>query len=277
MSGDRKECLFFEEQISAYVDGELNLEEEKELKEHLAVCNSCLQLLDEMEAMHTFFYSAEEIPHIPASVKKNVLREIKPSRVKHSFRWKMLGNLAAGVVIIVLSATFSILPIMQSSKSAELEEVMMFYAVDSVQEAVPEALKAAETPAMDDSTEKTMTPRMRSAPAAMVAEGEPDPEESVSESEATVEGEEIVEADEAMAFTAEVEEPTERQAEKTADDYAKMPLMAATPPENIFEPEPEPLWYEVIGIGRLAISLLGTLFGIYIIFRGKKQLEGVKK
>lgn len=62
--------------LSAYVDGELTVQEEKQVQEHLEQCPECRALYEQLQTLHTSFSDLEEIP-APENFARGVMSRIK--------------------------------------------------------------------------------------------------------------------------------------------------------------------------------------------------------
>ena len=92
--------------MSAWLDGELSEQEEKQMKEHLEQCPDCRALMEQLQTLHTSFTDLEEIPApegFADSVMERIARESKPKVVPLFKRPQMraLSALAACAVLFV--------------------------------------------------------------------------------------------------------------------------------------------------------------------------------
>lgn len=101
------DCKSFDIYASSYVDGYLTEEEKQDFEQHLDECSNCKL---EYENFKMMINSVNEIEEI--SLPKNFsielgkkLREEAPAKKKSiSSRWKLVGGIAAGLLITVMSA-----------------------------------------------------------------------------------------------------------------------------------------------------------------------------
>jgi anti-sigma factor RsiW len=70
-------CTNVRKKISQYIDNELNLDEKKAFDSHIRDCASCREELEETQALHQLFVSAERFP------------------APHGFTTRVLANLEA--------------------------------------------------------------------------------------------------------------------------------------------------------------------------------------
>ena len=96
-------CEDYTELLSARLDGELTVEEENALEEHLAHCPDCRAVAQELESIHLSFESLEPVP-APEHFARDVMAEIEGPRVVPLFRrpaFKSMAGLAACLVLCV--------------------------------------------------------------------------------------------------------------------------------------------------------------------------------
>ena len=88
------EC-YSEQIISIFVDGELGVEEAKQLRDHLSTCQRCRQLLDALRAENRVL--SESLQELPEEVPSLV----GVSRLRSSWTW---GDLAIGGAVLTLTS-----------------------------------------------------------------------------------------------------------------------------------------------------------------------------
>lgn len=101
-------CQAYEEQISAFLDGELSGPEQAELMEHMAACQSCRQYFDDLTAIHEAAVDFEEVP-VPEGFARQVMDRVrttkqdKPPKVIR-FTWRRRAALAACCAFVLFGA-----------------------------------------------------------------------------------------------------------------------------------------------------------------------------
>ncbi|MCJ8013621.1 zf-HC2 domain-containing protein [Paenibacillus sp. KQZ6P-2] len=92
-----------EDQLSAYIDNELSEYEKKQVENHIATCDSCQALMNELIAMQSdlkqAFYSIQE----PADLEDRVLQSIEIEKESVGFikGWLLIPFLAVLVICII--------------------------------------------------------------------------------------------------------------------------------------------------------------------------------
>lgn len=99
-------CETFKQNINAYLDGELMLDERCEMELHAAECEACARLLDEASGLNTLLAELDDEVVVPLSAqaawRKAVRAEAKKKRP--SGAWiRGLGTIAAALVVAVVS------------------------------------------------------------------------------------------------------------------------------------------------------------------------------
>lgn len=93
------------ELLSAALDGELSVEEKAQLDLHLAQCDGCRALYDDLTAIHGACAGLEVTP--PPALKVNILQNL-PAREKPAkviwVHWKRWAAMAAAFVLVSLAA-----------------------------------------------------------------------------------------------------------------------------------------------------------------------------
>lgn len=93
--------------MHAYLDGDISRDEERELKEHLAVCPSCKEMMDELQSAVSFLQFAEPVKApegFVTGVMDRLLKE-KPKAGIHRLLRRHPLIAAAAMFIILMSAT----------------------------------------------------------------------------------------------------------------------------------------------------------------------------
>lgn len=98
-------CETMLEQMSAALDGELTADEKAQLDRHLAQCDHCRALYDQLTALHEACGGLEVAP--PPALKVNVLQNLpaqeSPAKVIW-VHWKRWAAMAAAFVLVSLAA-----------------------------------------------------------------------------------------------------------------------------------------------------------------------------
>lgn len=93
------------ELLSAALDGELSVEEKAQLDRHLAQCDGCRALFDDLYAIHNACAGLEVTP--PPALKANILQNLpaqeKPAKIIW-VHWKRWVAMAAAFVLVSLAA-----------------------------------------------------------------------------------------------------------------------------------------------------------------------------
>ncbi len=84
-------CEKYQEMISAFIDGELSVEEELNLHDHLAGCDSCRQLAYDIRQLRDVI-SAEDQTKMPAPIEKKILTRITADRRKKVGLFNFIGG-----------------------------------------------------------------------------------------------------------------------------------------------------------------------------------------
>ena len=117
------DCLNFEQQISALIDGELPEAERQVLEAHLETCPDCMETYhmfsDISAAMHDISYE------VPFDLKDRVLEQIEEEKVtsiedgRKRWNWKHYAAMAAAFAVVAGVAIFA--------GGWALEQVWMFW------------------------------------------------------------------------------------------------------------------------------------------------------
>ena len=105
-----KNCRDYEEQISAFLDGELSEPERGELMEHMAACRDCRQYFDDLTAIHKAAAAFEEIP-VPEGFAERVMdrvRAVEQDKAEKVIRFprRRWAALAACCAFVLLGAWY---------------------------------------------------------------------------------------------------------------------------------------------------------------------------
>jgi anti-sigma factor RsiW len=87
MEGEKMKCSRIQKMISRFIDCELSLDEKKSFALHIQDCSGCRKELEETQAVHKLFVSAERFP-APYGFATRVmanLEEKEPSRFRRIF------------------------------------------------------------------------------------------------------------------------------------------------------------------------------------------------
>ena len=105
--------------LSAWLDGELSVREEEQMRAHLEQCPDCRALMEQLQTLHASFSDLEEIPApdgFADRVMDRVARESKP-RVVPLFKRPQFRSLAALAACAVLCIGFGRISMGGSAKS----------------------------------------------------------------------------------------------------------------------------------------------------------------
>lgn len=109
--------------LSAYLDGELSVQEEKQMQEHLEQCADCRALLEQLQTLHTSFSDLEEIPAPEGfvdGVMSRIQAESKP-KVVPLFKRPQFRAVMGMAACAVLCIGFGRIALGGSGKSAAQE------------------------------------------------------------------------------------------------------------------------------------------------------------
>lgn len=103
-------CETMLELMSAALDGELTAEEKAELDRHLAQCDQCRALFNDLRVIHASCDTLEAVP--PPILKESILKNLPPQEppaLKQAnkvipIRWKRWAAMAAAFVLVSLAA-----------------------------------------------------------------------------------------------------------------------------------------------------------------------------
>lgn len=99
-------CIEFVENISLYIDGDMNEEEKKEFELHLSECSNCRQ---EYEFMINIIREVKEQEQVelPDNYRFELRRKLKEvskeEKREKKINWRVLSTVAAGLVIMLIS------------------------------------------------------------------------------------------------------------------------------------------------------------------------------
>lgn len=103
-------CQIFEEMLSAYIDGELSLQDKEALGKHLATCDSCRGALSEIMSVKTAI-QAVPLEEIPPGLHEMIMCNLTPrksgflntvfERVSHWTLRQWVPTVAAAMVLVV--------------------------------------------------------------------------------------------------------------------------------------------------------------------------------
>ncbi len=103
-------CRQIQDQLSAYIDGELSDDQASRVAAHLETCADCHRLHREIAAVVAELHSLPEAP-APASVAANVMAEVRRTGAAPSGNVIRLNRLvaAAAAVLVAMAGTFVIM------------------------------------------------------------------------------------------------------------------------------------------------------------------------
>lgn len=108
-----KNCQDYEDQISAFLDGELSGPERGELMEHMAACQDCRQYFEDLAAIHEAIMGFDEAP-VPEEFTQRVLDRVRTTeqdkaetpKVIRFPRWRRWAALAACCAFALFGAWY---------------------------------------------------------------------------------------------------------------------------------------------------------------------------
>lgn len=246
-------CLDRQEQISAYIDGELASHEMHEMTEHLKKCEHCRDYYLELKSIIESVNELEELP-LPSGFHEQLMeRLLEEKQPTHSWRFNYrMVNVAAIFLFVVVFAVIGInqLGQFQMKKSAS-----------------PEAVSSEMATTTDTETETTTTMTMMSESADIATENDV---EATTEAEATVEAtaeataEDTAEIENKMMMDATNEETTGATNEEALVDFSEA-RMLETPSEEVDSDLP----YILVG-------MMGILFALGILVYSLAIITGFK-
>lgn len=105
------DCLNYEQQISAMMDGELPEAERQALEAHLETCPDCMEVYRMFSGVSAAMHDISFEP--PADLKERVLQQIEDEKVtsiedgRKRLNWKRYAAMAAAFVVVVGVALFA--------------------------------------------------------------------------------------------------------------------------------------------------------------------------
>ena len=112
-----RSCEEYQAWASCLIDGELDAERERELRQHAAHCEECRAVLDAFTALSDSVEDALVEP--PETLHENVMAEIRRENIKPvprpAFRFRRQWAAAAGLAVVLLAG----LSIAQRNRAAE--------------------------------------------------------------------------------------------------------------------------------------------------------------
>jgi len=91
----------FDDMIQGYIDGELNINEEKILKEHLKSCKECQKKLEEKKKIAELIKKTKEDVLIPKDLISTIIKETTERRI-YRINWKYVTLGAAAMLIFFI-------------------------------------------------------------------------------------------------------------------------------------------------------------------------------
>ncbi|MBQ3261647.1 MAG: zf-HC2 domain-containing protein [Oscillospiraceae bacterium] len=105
------DCLNFEQQISAMIDGELPEAERPALEAHLKACPDCMEVYRMFSGLSAAMHDISYEP--PADLKERVLEQIEAEKItpiedgRKRWNWKRYAAMAAAFVVVAGVALFA--------------------------------------------------------------------------------------------------------------------------------------------------------------------------
>ena len=221
------DCLNFEQQISAMIDGELPEAERQALEAHLKTCPDCMEVYRMFSGVSAAMHDISFEP--PADLKERVLQQIEDEKVtsiedgRKRLNWKRYAAMAAAFVVVVGVALFAGRDNIQHGTPAGIvftnppQATAVVRAVpeqegagDAIMAPLPED-KSTEAVALLGETTETEAPGEATKPAAVAVTKDEEGEEVVTT--LWIDGEDVV-------FTADGENYL--RAENAADDLTAL-------------------------------------------------------
>ena len=213
------DCLNFEQQISAMIDGELPEAERQALEAHLETCPDCMEVYRMFSGISAAMNDISFEP--PADLKERVLQQIEDGRER--LNWKRYAAMAAAFVVVVGVAFFAGKDNIQHGTPAGIvftnppQATAVVRAVpepegagDAIMAPLPED-KSTEAVALLGETTETEAPGEATKPAAVAVTKDEEGEDVVTT--LWIDGEDVV-------FTADGENYL--RAENAADDLTAL-------------------------------------------------------
>ena len=94
-------CEDFEGQISAYIEGELGGEEEKQLEQHILICAECSETLNGVQQLRLALYGLGQCTP-SANFKLKLSNSIQQSISPATKGYRLALSLALGVILAIL-------------------------------------------------------------------------------------------------------------------------------------------------------------------------------
>ena len=221
------DCLNFEQQISAMMDGELPEAERQALEAHLETCPDCMEVYRMFSGVSAAMHDISFEP--PADLKERVLQQIEDEKVTSiedghkRLNWKRYAAMAAAFVVVVGVALFAGRDNIQHGTPAGIvftnppQATAVVRAVpepdgagDAIMAPLPED-KSTEAVALLGETTETEAPGEATKPAAVAVTKDEEGEDVVTT--LWIDGEDVV-------FTADGE--NDLRAENAADDLTAL-------------------------------------------------------
>jgi len=221
------DCLNFEQQISAMIDGELPEAERQALEAHLETCPDCMEVYRMFSGVSAAMHDISFEP--PADLKERVLQQIEDEKVtsiedgRKRLNWKRYAAMAAAFVVVVGVALFAGRDNIQHGTPAGIvftnppQATAVVRAVpepdgagDAIMAPLPED-KSTEAVALLGETTETEAPGEATKPAAVAVTKDEEGEDVVTT--LWIDGEDVV-------FTADGENYL--RAENAADDLTAL-------------------------------------------------------
>jgi uncharacterized protein with HEPN domain len=125
-----KSCLSYRENISAYIDGELDEVQRLSFEEHIEKCHDCKRELDEMTRIVSLCvnlpqhelpaeFQAELHEKLLAVADRKAVKDRKILKTKNFLFSKTFASMAAGVLLIFLAGTFVRFGLFSSKMTAD--------------------------------------------------------------------------------------------------------------------------------------------------------------
>lgn len=148
------------ERLSAYLDGALSEAERLEVEAHLAGCEECRRILDDLRTLSADL-RAERVPEVPLDLERRIRRALDAERgrgtvVPFSRRWRIPATIAATLGAIALVAlSFRFLPLESRAPAGFAERARIEVPVETPGTPGPPSPEPPPAPPVPEKAAKT--------------------------------------------------------------------------------------------------------------------------
>jgi anti-sigma factor RsiW len=100
-------CRATQENLSAYLHGELTIDEMQQMHRHLATCNDCVQEELDLHKTQQVLSQYHDIP-LPIDFDVQLTKKINRIQNKKSIRWTQIISSAAAAILLTLGIQYLI-------------------------------------------------------------------------------------------------------------------------------------------------------------------------